>query len=125
MKTISSLSFLVDEGIDSGPIVVQKKVRVDEKSQSELIKCTKKIGMDAIAEALELLKKENAEYLPNREEHATYFGFPTRQDVLGFAQEENGFERFNIATVDVEDWFHILDHAKTESVETWKLSTTN
>jgi len=29
-------------------------------------------------------------------------------------------KRVNIATVDVEDWFHILDHAETESVESWK-----
>lgn len=26
----------------------------------------------------------------------------------------------NIATVDVEDWFHILDHVETESIESWK-----
>jgi len=83
--------FLVDEGIDSGPIVVQRKVRIENKSQSELIKCTKKIGMDSIVEALELLQKENVEYFPNRAEHATYFGFPTRQDVLEFLSKGKRF----------------------------------
>ena len=28
--------------------------------------------------------------------------------------------KINLATVDVEDWFHILDHKETECIESWK-----
>ena len=35
--------FFVDEGIDSGPIIVQKKVKINDLTQQQLIKITKKI----------------------------------------------------------------------------------
>ena len=76
--------FFVDEGIDSGPIIVQKKILVENKTQAELIKLTKRIGMDAICEALNIIKKN--EYIPieNTDSEKTYFSFPTRQDVKEF-----------------------------------------
>ena len=40
--------FFVDEGIDSGPILVQKKVAIDGMTQEQLISKTKRKGMDAI-----------------------------------------------------------------------------
>ena len=36
--------FMMDEGIDSGPILVQKLVSVGKKSQSELIRETRKLA---------------------------------------------------------------------------------
>jgi methionyl-tRNA formyltransferase len=47
--------FLVDEGIDSGPILVQKPVTIGAKSQEQLIRETKAMGMDAMVEAIDLL----------------------------------------------------------------------
>ena len=44
--------FFVDKGIDSGPIVVQKKLEIQNRTQEELIKYTKTLGMEAIAEAV-------------------------------------------------------------------------
>jgi methionyl-tRNA formyltransferase len=76
--------FFVDEGIDSGPILVQKRVEIGNKTQSELIEFTKKLGMDSIIEAIEKINVENYELIPNPEAEMTYFSFPTRKEVLEF-----------------------------------------
>lgn len=76
--------FFVDEGIDSGPILVQKKVEIGNRSQEELIKYTKKLGMDAIVECVEKIESGNYTLLENDESQMTYFSFPTREDVKAF-----------------------------------------
>ena len=76
--------FFVDEGIDSGPILVQKKVKIGNRTQEELIKYTKRLGMDAIIEAIEMILKGEYELILNHNEDSTYFSFPTRKDVEEF-----------------------------------------
>ena len=76
--------FFVDEGIDSGPIIVQESVEIDGRSQEELIRHTKKIGMDAIIKAINLIENKNYKLIENNAEDKTYYSFPTRKDVLGF-----------------------------------------
>jgi len=76
--------FFIDEGIDSGPIIVQKKVEIGKLSQAELIKKTKRIGMEAIAEAVELISNDKVKLIPNPKSEMSYFSFPTRKDVLEF-----------------------------------------
>lgn len=76
--------FFVDEGIDSGPILVQKRVEIGNRSQAELIDFTKKLGMDAILEAIEKIQVGGYELIPNPEAEMTYFPFPTRDDVKEF-----------------------------------------
>jgi methionyl-tRNA formyltransferase len=76
--------FFVDEGIDSGPILVQKKVEIGDRSQEELIKYTKQIGMECIIESIELIQKGGFKLIPNPAEEMTYFSFPTRKDVDEF-----------------------------------------
>ena len=76
--------FLVDEGIDSGAILVQKPVQIGKKSQEELIWETKKIGMDALVEAVDKLHSGSAVLIENDASEATYFGFPTQDDVRAF-----------------------------------------
>ena len=76
--------FLVDEGIDSGPIVVQKEVEIGAMSQEELIKKTKLIGMDAMAEAVDRLAARDYAVIENNYSDSSYYGFPTRQDVQAF-----------------------------------------
>lgn len=84
-ETHTSVSvFLVDEGIDSGPIVVQKTVSIGDKTQEKLIQETKKIGMETIVEALDIMKDPNPPLIKNDASEATYFGFPTAEDVLEF-----------------------------------------
>ncbi|WP_421775350.1 methionyl-tRNA formyltransferase [Gracilimonas sp.] len=76
--------FFVDEGIDSGPILVQKKVKIENRTQEELIQHTKKVGMDAIIEAIERIREGGYELIPNPDKESTYYSFPTREDVNEF-----------------------------------------
>ncbi len=76
--------FFVDKGIDSGPIVVQKRIEIGDMSQAELIRHSKRLGMEAILEAVELIMKDEVELIPNPDEEKSYFSFPTREDVREF-----------------------------------------
>lgn len=76
--------FFVDEGIDSGPILVQKKVEIGGRSQEELIKHTKQIGMESIIESVALIHRGDYNLIPNPAEEMTYFSFPTSKDVREF-----------------------------------------
>lgn len=76
--------FYVDEGIDSGEIIVQKKIEINNLSQRELIKKSKKIGMEAIAQSVDLIQKNKVKIIINNDSEKTYFSFPTRDDVLVF-----------------------------------------
>lgn len=83
--------FFVDEGIDSGPIIVQRKITIGNQTQRQLISKTKKLGMECILEAIELIDKDQVELIPNPETEQTYFSFPTRKDVLEFKQAKKKF----------------------------------
>ena len=80
--------FYVDKGIDSGSIIVQEKLEIGNRTQEQLIKETKKLGMEAIAHAVDLIYKEEVELIENDASKKTYFSFPTKQDVTVF--KENG-----------------------------------
>lgn len=76
--------FLVDEGIDSGPIVVQKRVQITTNRLEDLIRETKVIGMDAVWEAVEKVRRGGLKLIPNPDADKSYFSFPTRDDVRAF-----------------------------------------
>lgn len=71
--------FFVDEGIDSGPIVVQRRVALNGQSQRELIIQTKQIGMKCIIEAIEKIRDNQADLIENCEEDKSYYSFPTKR----------------------------------------------
>lgn len=76
--------FYVDEGIDSGPILVQERVEINGQSQEQLINQTKKIGMDCILRAISKIQVNNITTIPNDDNQMTYYSFPTRDDVREF-----------------------------------------
>ena len=76
--------FYVDTGIDSGPIAVQKRVPVRNRVQSDLIKETKKVGIDCIHEALTNIESNSVVMQDNDDSQSTYYGFPTSVDVAAF-----------------------------------------
>ena len=76
--------FFVDEGIDSGPIIVQEKVEIGNKTQEQLIKETKQIGMKLILKSIDLIAKDQLKLIENPEAEKSYFSFPTREDVKEF-----------------------------------------
>ena len=78
--------FFVDEGIDSGPIIVQKEVPLLNRTQAELIWELKYRGADAIVEACNLVSEhgENTPIMVNDEKDMTYYSKPTKEDVKAF-----------------------------------------
>jgi methionyl-tRNA formyltransferase len=83
--------FFVNKGIDSGPIIVQKEVEIGNKTQEELIILTKRIGMDAIAESVDLIYKKEVQLIENDDSKKTYFTFPTKEDVQEFRNNGKKF----------------------------------
>lgn len=83
--------FFVDEGIDSGPIIVQTEVEIGDRTQQELITNTKKIGMEAIAKSIDLIQKDEVKLIKNDPLKKTYFSFPTRKDVIEFKKNGKKF----------------------------------
>jgi len=78
--------FYVDEGIDSGPLLVQERIEIGNMTQRELIKESKATGMRAIIKAVEKIRDGDTATMPNDDAESTYFSFPTRQDVRAFRQ---------------------------------------
>ena len=76
--------FYVDEGIDSGPILVQKKIPLTGQSQSQLITLSKKMGMEAIAEAVTNIMRGKTGTIPNPDDEKSYYSFPTQDDIKEF-----------------------------------------
>lgn len=76
--------FFVDEGIDSGPIIVQEKVEIGQKTQEQLIKETKHIGMNLILKSIDLIDNNKVQLIENPESQKSYYSFPTRKDVKEF-----------------------------------------
>lgn len=83
--------FFVDEGIDSGPILVQKKMDIGDLTQEELIRRTKRLGMEAIAEAVRKIRSGSYELKANPDEESSYYRFPTRDDVREFRRNGKRF----------------------------------
>lgn len=83
--------FFVDEGIDSGPILVQKTIKIGERCLDSLIERTKTLGMEAVVEAMTAVEHGNISLIDNDTEKSTYNKFPTRQDVIEFLQGGNRF----------------------------------
>ena len=90
-KYIGVSVFFVDEGIDSGPIIEQEKLSIKGLSQNEVILLTKKIGMDLIIKAIKKIKEEKFELKENNHDDMSYYGFPTRDDVICFIKAGNKF----------------------------------
>lgn len=83
--------FYVNEGIDTGPIIVQKRVEIGGRTQEELIKHTKMLGMEAIIEAIKKISLGNVKTLNNNDSEMTYYSFPKREDVAIFKNKKKRF----------------------------------
>ena len=83
--------FFVDEGIDSGPIIVQKKIEIKNQTQEQLIIQTKKIGMEAIVKAINLINENAFTLIENDDSKKSYFSFPEKSDVDNFKKIGKSF----------------------------------
>ena len=91
MKSIRVSVFFVDEGIDSGPIIVQKKIEIKNQTQEQLIIQAKKIGMEAIVEAINLINENTFTLIENDDSKKSYFSFPEKSDVDNFKKIGKSF----------------------------------
>jgi len=77
--------FFMDEGIDTGKILVQKTFEIRHSdSLDSLIKKNKKIGMDALLEAIHLIQEGNYQTKGFAPEDGSYYSFPKKEDVREF-----------------------------------------
>lgn len=83
--------FFVNEGIDSGPIILQKKVEIGNRTHAALIKHTKKMGMELIVDAIAKIQRGKFEITNNPDSEMSYYSFPTRKDVQEFKRSGKKF----------------------------------
>lgn len=83
--------FFVDEGIDSGPIISQKKIKIGNMTQKDLIIKSKKIGMELISDAIKKINSNNYKIIENNKQNSTYYSFPTKNDVIAFKKNGKSF----------------------------------
>jgi len=83
--------FFVDEGIDTGPLLVQRRFAIRERSLDVVLRDAKRAGAEAVVEALAKVRQGGFELLPNDAGNGNYNGFPTRHDVRAFLGAGNRF----------------------------------
>jgi methionyl-tRNA formyltransferase len=74
-ESVTGLSlFWVDPGIDTGPVLLQKEIKVDPDDTTGSIYFNKifPLGIEAIGEAIDLIKKENPPRIVQDESRASY-----------------------------------------------------
>lgn len=76
---------LVNEKIDDGPIIVQKRYRIyAHDSLEDVMARSKDLAAEAIIECVRLVEAGDPPLMPNEESESTDFTMPTREDVKRF-----------------------------------------
>jgi len=77
----------VDEAVDSGDIILQRKYVIEPNiTHHELIIKSKKVAADLCVEALKVIKNNQVKRKVNDSNQATYYSFPKKEDLLKFHQ---------------------------------------
>ena len=78
----------VDQKLDNGPIIVQKKYRLNPfDSLEDVMARSKDLAAEAIIECVKLVETGNPPRLPNPEEESTHFSMPDASDMKRFRQQ--------------------------------------
>lgn len=81
--------FFVDEGIDTGPILVQKRVPIRARSLDALLWETKQVAAAAVVESITKIQHGGYALMPNTADEGNYNTFPKRDDVREFVRAGN------------------------------------
>lgn len=82
----------VDRKLDNGPIVVQKKYKIEPSDTLEAVMARGKgIAAEAIVECVNLVEAGNPPLMPNPEEEQSHFAMPTDEDVKRFRERGRRF----------------------------------
>ncbi len=75
----------IDEGIDSGDIIVQERFPIEEKDNfNTLVKKNYELAPRAMLKALDLLEKGQYEVIKNEDRMATYNSVPTLKEAIKY-----------------------------------------
>lgn len=89
-KTVGTTVHRINAGVDDGEILIQRETEIRPgESLDSLICRTKRSGSTLMIEAINGIKAGTLKPRPNSKEEATYFTFPTRQDVAEFRRRGN------------------------------------
>jgi len=78
--------------LDDGDILIQREVEITpEETWDSLVRKTKRVGTEALVEAVHAIEKGTVIRKPNMEEQATYFSFPTAADRKAFLSRGRRF----------------------------------
>lgn len=83
--------FMVDKGIDSGPIVCQRSFSLVGLGLHDAIQMSKSKAMECLLEALDYLRAGGKPSIENNDDESTYYSFPTRGDVKEFLRRGGRF----------------------------------
>ena len=82
----------VDEKLDNGPIVVQRRYRIHARDTLEDVMArSKDLAAEAIIDAVRLIEGGDPPMLPNDASQATHFSMPNRDDVRRFLSNGHRF----------------------------------
>lgn len=88
----------VDKGMDSGPIVVQERFKVENNDTfNSLVEKNYKIAPKAMLKALDLLKSGNYQLLQNPDSEATVNTVPTLKDALAYRLRNRKFKKLKVS----------------------------
>jgi len=83
--------FFMDEGIDTGDILIQKTILIEKEDTLEkLIIKTKNIGMNLILEGINMLHSGNFQRI-KQIGNGKYYSFPTKKDIKEFLKNGKRF----------------------------------
>ncbi|MCH2132895.1 MAG: hypothetical protein MK116_04000 [Phycisphaerales bacterium] len=82
----------VNEKLDDGPIVVQRRYRIHaHDSLEDIMGRSKDLAAEAIIECIRLVEAGDPPLLDNPEDESTHFSMPTREDVRRFRAHGHRF----------------------------------
>jgi methionyl-tRNA formyltransferase len=75
----------MDESVDTGGILLQRRVPIEaEETHHSLLEKTKRLGAEMLLEVLDGIERETLATTANDGDVASYFSFPTAEDVKRF-----------------------------------------
>lgn len=84
----------VDEGLDTGDMLISGAVEIGRKNFEELHDALAEIGADLMSKALVLIENGEAKFTPQNEEESTYAGMITKQDgKVDFSESADAIDR--------------------------------
>ncbi|TVR80854.1 MAG: hypothetical protein EA405_09805 [Rhodospirillales bacterium] len=82
----------VDAKLDNGPILVQRRYRINTRdSLEDIMARSKDLAAEAIIDAVRLIEAGSPPLLPNNADEATHFSMPTPQDAAHFRRNGHRF----------------------------------